>query len=446
MSTLLIRSGHVTSLDESIGEIPDGDVLIDGDTITAVGRGLEAPGARVVDAAGKIVIPGLVDAHRHVWQSAISGETSPDNCLGAVLAEPPDRYGPEDVYAGVLRGALRAIDSGVTTVADWSQIITTPAHADENVRALRDSGIRALFLYGPPIGDDVMRWFAESTVRHPADVRRVRSELLCDDTARVTMGLALRGPEFSTPEVTAADFGLARELGVPISIRSGLPAYLGRSRTIDTLDRLGLLGPDVHHAHGVRFSGADLARIAATGGSVVVCPMADVSMARATGTGRFPVTGRAVAHGLLPALGTDLAADGSAGLFGEMRRALASERERAIAVASTHGETPVHLTARDALRFATVAGAAALGIGGRIGTISPGKRADLAIVDGPMAPWRDPAAVVLESRAADVDTVIIDGEVVKHAGRLAGPAARRASQLREASCRRLSAGTGLVPA
>ncbi|GAA4493036.1 amidohydrolase family protein [Actinoallomurus oryzae] len=446
MSTLLIRSGHVTSLDESIGEIPDGDVLIDGDTIKAVGRGLEAPGARIVNAAGKIVVPGLVDAHRHVWQSAISGETSPENCLGTVLAELPDRYGPEDVYAGVLWGALRAIDSGVTTVADWSHIITTPAHADENVRALRDSGIRALFLYGPPIGEDVMKWFVQSTVPHPSDVRRVRSELLGDDTARVTMGLALRGPEFSTPEVTAADFRLARELGVPISIRSGLPAYLARSRTIETLDRLGLLGPDVHHAHGTRLSAADLDRIAVTGGSIVACPTADVSMARSTGTSRFPITGRAIAHGLLPALGTDMAAGGASGLFAEMRRALASERERAIAARSTHGETPVHLTARDALRLATVAGAAALGLADRIGTISPGKRADLVIVDGPMASWRDPAAVVLESDAADVDTVIVDGVVVKRAGRLAGPAARRAAALWEASRRRLSAWTGLVPA
>lgn len=446
MSTLLIRSGHVTSLDESIGEVPDGDVLIDGDTIKAVGRGLEAPGARVVDAAGKIVIPGLVDAHRHVWQSAISGKTSTEDCLGTLLAELPDRYGPEDVYAGVLWGALRAIDSGVTTVADWSHIVTTPAHADENVRALCDSGIRALFLYGPPIGDDVMKWFVDSTTRHPADVRRVRSELLGDDTARVTMGLALRGPEFSTPEVTAADFRLARELGVPISIRSGLPAYLGRSRTVETLDRLGLLGPDVHHAHGARFSAADLNRIAATGGSIVACPTADVSMGRATGTDRFPITGRAVANGLLPALGTDMAAAGTAGLPGEMRRALSSERERAISVASTHGETPVHLTARDTLRFATVAGAEALGLGDRIGTISPGKRADLTIVDGPMVPWRDPASVVLESRAADVDTVIIDGAVVKHAGRLTGSAAHQAWLLQEASRRRLSAWTGLVSA
>jgi 5-methylthioadenosine/S-adenosylhomocysteine deaminase len=446
MSTILIRAGHVTSLDESIGELPDGDVLIDGDTIKAVGRRLDAPGATVIDAAGRIVVPGLVDAHRHVWQSALTGDAAHGSAFGTVLTELPDRYEPQDVYAGVLWGALRAIDSGITTVADWSHIITTPDHADENVHALRDSGIRALFLYGPPIGDDVMRWFVDSTMRHPADVRRVRAELLRDDDARVTMGLALRGPEFSSLEVTAADFALARELDVPISIHSGLPAYLGRSRTIETLDRLRLLGPDVHHAHGSRFSGEDLDRIAATGGSIVACPTADVAMARTVGTDRYPVTGRAVAHGLLPALGTDTAARARTGLFEEMRLGLATERERAVAVAATRRETPVHLTARDVLRFATVAGAAALGLQNRIGTLSPGKRADVAIVNGPMAPWRDPAAVVLEAGTADVDTVIIDGRVVKHAGRLTGPAARHARLLQEASRRRLSAWAGLVTA
>jgi 5-methylthioadenosine/S-adenosylhomocysteine deaminase len=440
MSTILIRRGHVTSLDEAIGELPGGDVLVDGNTIKAVGHDLDAPGATVLDATGKIVIPGLIDAHRHVWQSSVRDPAFPEGRFGAILAGAPGPYGPEDVYAGVLGGALRAIDSGVTTVADWSDILMTPDHADENVWALRDSGIRALFLYGPPIGGDLMRWCADGTAGHPSDVRRVRSELLGDDEQRVTMGLALRGPELSTPEITAADFRLARDLGVPISLHSGLPANLGRSRTVGTLDRLGLLGPDVHHAHGTRLSGADLDRIAATGGSVVACPTADVAMTGRAGAGRFPVTGRAIAHGLLPALGTD----GGADVFEQMRTALATERQRALLLASTRRATPVHLTARDALRFATVAGARALGLADRVGTITPGKRADLAIVNGPAVPWRDPATAVLGAGAADVDTVIIDGAVLKHAGRLVGAAADQL-RLLQRTPRRAGAWTDLVP-
>jgi 5-methylthioadenosine/S-adenosylhomocysteine deaminase len=427
----------VTSLDESVGDLTGGDVLIEGDTITAVGHDLDAPGATVVDAAGKIVIPGLVDAHRHVWQGVLGGGMSAGGCFGPALAELPDRYEPEDVYAGVLWGALQAIDSGITTVGDWSHIITTPAHADENVRALEDSGIRALFLYGPPIGEDVMKWFVDSTVRHPADVERMRREVLSDDTARITMGLALRGPEFSTLGVTEADFWLARELGVPISIHSGLPAYLGRSPTIETLHRLGLLGPDVHHAHGSQFTGRDLDRIAATGGSVVPCPTADMAMAKATGSERYPITGRAIAHGLLPALGTDTATGATADLFSEMRTALAAER---------HRPASIHLTPRDVLRFTTIAGAAALGLSDRVGTISPGKRADLVLLDAGRPAGSSAPALVLASDRAAVDTVVVDGRILKRDGHLLGPAAEQARALVEASRHRLLTWTSLSSA
>jgi 5-methylthioadenosine/S-adenosylhomocysteine deaminase len=449
LSTLL-RDGHIISLDDTIGDLPHGDVLIDGDTIVAVGTDLGACGTgrtgrtgrtTVVDAAGKIVIPGLIDSHRHVWQSAIGGRRSPGGHLDIALARLRDGYAPEDVYAGVLWGALQAIDAGITTVADWSPIGTTPAHADENVRALRDSGIRGLFLYGPPIGGNVMKWFVESTERHPADVVRMRAERLSDDTARVTMGLALRGPEFSTPEVTEYDFHLARDLALPISIHSGLPAYLARYRTIETLDEGGLLGPDVHHTHGVRFSGDDLTRIAATGGSVTPCPVVDMSMAMST----YPVTGRAVAHGLLPALATDTPTGTGPDLFGEMRIALTAERARANAAARGRAEPfePVELGQRDVLRFCTVAGAAAWDMSDRIGTISPGKRADLVLIDPThpqLCPLNDAAGtLVLNASPAEVDTVIIDGRILKRAGRLTGPAAARVHRLIETSRRRLLA-------
>jgi 5-methylthioadenosine/S-adenosylhomocysteine deaminase len=445
LSRTFLRNGHIISLDDTIGDLPRGDVLIDGDTIVAVGTGLDADGTdgrtTVIDAVGKIIIPGLIDSHRHVWQSAIGGRWSPGGHLDLALARLRDGYAPEDVYAGVLWGALQAIDAGITMVADWSPIGTTPAHADANVRGLQDSGIRGLFLYGPPIGGNVMKWFVESTERHPADVGRMRAERLSDDTARVTMGLALRGPEFSTPEVTTYDFHLARDLALPISIHSGLPAYLARYRTIETLDERGLLGPDVHHTHGVRFSGDDLYRIAATGGSVTPCPIVDLSMAMST----YPVTGRAVAHGLLPALATDTPAGTGPDLFAEMRIALTAERARANASARGRAEPsePVELDQRDVLRFCTVAGAAAWGMSDRIGTISPGKRADLVLIDSAhphLCPLNDAAGtLVLNASAAEVDTVIVDGRILKRDGRLIGPAAARVRHLIETSRRRLLA-------
>ncbi|MEV4811011.1 amidohydrolase family protein [Micromonospora avicenniae] len=441
MSSILIRNAHVISLDDQIGDLPRADIRIDDGAITAIGPDLDASGATVIDAAGKVALPGLVDSHRHVWQGAIGGaggKVSLGGYFGVVLAGLLDKYQPDDVYAGVLWGALQALNAGITTVADWSHIGTTPAHADENVRALQDSGIRALYLYGPPVGQGVMRWFHESTERHPDDVRRMRV-LLADDRARVTMGLALRGPEFATPETTEYDFNLARELGVPISIHSGIPGYLRKYRTIETLDGLGLLGPDVHHAHGAQFSDTDLARISATGGAVTPCPTVDMSMAMGT----FPLVGRALEHGLLPALGTDTVAGAGTDLFSEMRLALAAERGRANAAALARDEPPatVDLDQRDVLRFATVAGAEAWGMSDRIGTLRPGKRADLILVDVSrphLGPLNEPVTtIVLNAGPSDVDTVLVDGVVVKRGGRLVGPVADRARQLIEESRRRV---------
>ncbi|MEO3821291.1 amidohydrolase family protein [Plantactinospora sp. B24E8] len=448
MSRTVIRNAHVVTLDDQLGDLPRADIAIEDGTITTIGADLDTTGATVIDAAGKVALPGLVDSHRHVWQGAIGGaggKVSLGGYFGIVLAGLLDRYEPADVYAGVLWGALQAINAGITTVADWSHIVTTPEHADENVRALRDSGIRALFLYGPPVGQGVMRWFHESTERHPADVRRMRN-LLADDSARVTMGLALRGPEFATPETTEYDFHLARELGVPISIHSGIPGYFLKYRTIETLDRLNLLGPDVHHAHGAQFGDADLARIATTGGAITPCPTVDMSMAMGT----FPVTGRALAQGLTPALATDTVAGAGTDLFSEMRVALAAERSRANAAALERDEPPatVDLDQRDVLRFATVAGAAAWGMQERIGTLSPGKRGDVILIDVDrphLAPLNDPVTtIVLNAGPADVDTVLVDGVVVKRAGRLVGPIAERARELIADSRHRLFARANLA--
>ncbi|MFI6759414.1 amidohydrolase family protein [Micromonospora sp. NPDC050417] len=433
MPSILIRDAHVVTLDDRLGDLSRADIRIEDGAIAAIGPDLDTTGATVIDAAGKVALPGLVDSHRHVWQGAIGGaggKVSLGGYFGVVLAGLLDKYEPEDVYAGVLWGALQAINAGITTVADWSHIVTTPAHADENVRALRDSGIRALFLYGPPVGQGVMRWFHESTERHPDDVRRMRAEL-ADDSARVTMGLALRGPEFATPETTEYDFHLARELGVPISIHSGIPGYLLKYRTIETLDRLRLLGPDVHHVHGAQFSDTDLARIAATGGAVTPCPTVDMSMAMGT----FPITGRAVAQGLAPALATDTAAGAGTDLFSEMRLTLAAERARANAEALARDEPPatVDLDHRDVLRFATTAGAAVWGMADQIGSLRPGKRADLILVDvdqAHLSPLNDPiTTIVLNAGPRDVDTVLVDGVVVKRHGRLVGPLAERAREL-----------------
>src|SRR6201996_7329537 len=132
---LLIKGGHVVTVDPDLGDLPGCDVLVADGLITAVGRDLEptTTAAEVIEAAGRLVIPGMVDTHRHVWQGAIGGYTPPITAGGdgpAVLTGISRKYSPEDVYAGTLWGALQALDAGITTIADWAHNDQSPAHAD----------------------------------------------------------------------------------------------------------------------------------------------------------------------------------------------------------------------------------------------------------------------------------------------------------------------------
>jgi cytosine/adenosine deaminase-related metal-dependent hydrolase len=177
----------------------------------------------------------------------------------------------------------------IALIAGRLRRLASPEHADANVRALDDSGIRAVFLYGGP-GPVGLGFFATPPPPHPDDARRVHDELFADGVAgRLRMGLALRGPAFTTPEATEADFALARELGVPISIHVGMAGFPGN---VDVLDRLGLLGPDVNHAHANELSNRELDLISQSGGLISICPSIDMLMA----VGTYPATGRALAR------------------------------------------------------------------------------------------------------------------------------------------------------
>ena len=320
---LLIKNGYVGTMDPSTGDLARADVQIGGGLIQQVGVDLEPPSeGRVIDAAGSIVLPGLVDTHRHVWQGAIGGtgdKVSLGGYFGVVIARLAPRYEPDDVYAGVLWGALQALNAGITTVADWSHIVTTPEHADANIQALHDSGIRGVFLYGPPVAAGLVEWFVESTLPHPDDARRVRSEQFSSGfSRRLTMGLALRGPELSSRETTRHDFDFARELGVPISIHCGMAGYASRYRAIETLHELGLLGPDVNYAHANLLSDDGYRLIASSGGSISACPSVEMLM----GLGTYPATGRAIEHGVTTGLSVDTIAGAGTDLFTEMRSRL----------------------------------------------------------------------------------------------------------------------------
>src|ERR1700733_5428362 len=241
---LLIKGGHVVTVDPDLGDLPAGDVLVADGLITAVGPGLEpsTKAAEVIDAAGRLVIPGMVVTHRHVWQGAIGGYTPQITGAGygpAGLTGISLKHSPQDVYAGTMGGALQALDAGITTIADWAHNDQSPAHANADLRGLRDSGIRGYFLYGGPgpATDD-------PNPPHPVDARRMRDEYFASGRyGRLRMGMALRGPAFTSAGRNTADFAFARELGLPISIHAGMA---GTGESVTVLQRYGLLGPDVN--------------------------------------------------------------------------------------------------------------------------------------------------------------------------------------------------------
>jgi 5-methylthioadenosine/S-adenosylhomocysteine deaminase len=148
---VLIRNGHVVSVDPEIGDLPSGDVLIEGSTIAAVGPGLEAGGCEVIDATDCIVIPGFVDTHRHTWQAPlrnIAADWSLFHYLAGLHPGLSGHFRPEDTYAGNLLGAVEAVDAGITTLLDWSHNLKTPQHSDAAIAGLRDAGGRAIFAHG----------------------------------------------------------------------------------------------------------------------------------------------------------------------------------------------------------------------------------------------------------------------------------------------------------
>jgi 5-methylthioadenosine/S-adenosylhomocysteine deaminase len=442
---VLIRGGHVVTVDPELGDLPACDVLIRDGKIAAVGPGLTArgPSAHVIDAAGRVVLPGLVDTHRHVWQGALGGSTGQVSLAGysgVVIAGLAPLYEPEDLYAGTLWGALQALNAGITTIADWAHNLITPEHADANVRALRDSGIRGLFLHGGP-GEHGLAFFGEPAVAHPEDARRVRdAHFPTGANGRLRLGLALRGPAFATPDATKRDFDLARELSVPTSVHVGMAGFPG---CVQALDDLGLLGPDINYVHANQLSAHEFDLIAASGGSIALCPSVDMLMA----LGSYPATGHALARGIATGLAVDTTTAAGTDLFTEMRLALAAERSRANADAVSRDQAvpSVELDQRDMLRLATLGGARAWHLDDEVGSLTPGKQADIAIVDL-RAPhldgFGDPVTtLVMGAGPADVETVLVGGDLVKRDGVLVGTHAQHARELMHKSRARIRAHT-----
>ncbi|MER5523412.1 amidohydrolase family protein [Streptomyces sp. NPDC002677] len=392
MKTLL-TGGTVVSMDPVVGDLDRGDVLIEDGVIVKVAGHIDAPDAEVIDATGRIVMPGFVDNHRHTWQTAFRGVgadwTFPEWAV-AMHGTVKPHYQPEDVYAGTLLGRLEALHSGVTTMLDWYHVAQTHAHEDAAVAALRDAPGRSVFCLGAG-------WGTPDPV--DADIRRVRSGLAGDGL--VTMALGLRGPEDTSMDTVARELKLAAELGLRTSLHI---ASDGTQRPVADLREHGLLRDTTTFVHANGISDEELRMLADAGGSVSISP--DVELKMGFGS---PVTGRALAAGLRPTLSVDDVPSVGGDMFSTMRTAFAVQR-------GLDGG----LRSRDLLAFTTIDAARSCGLDARTGSITPGKDADVILLradDLTVFPVTDPAATVVSAgHPGLVDTVLVAGRVVKRDG------------------------------
>jgi cytosine/adenosine deaminase-related metal-dependent hydrolase len=426
----LISGGTVITVDPAIGDIAGADVLIDDGEIVAVGPHLGVSDALVIDASDCLVLPGLIDTHRHTWQALfrnIASDWTLAHYFTGLHGTLSGLYRPQDTYAANLIGTLEALDSGITTLLDWSHNLNTPEHTDAAIDALVESRSRVVFGHG----GGHRHWQPVSSLAHPAeDVRRVREGRLSSDEARVTLCLAPRGNQFATMEVTRADWQLADELDIRISCHAGDGDW-GRNRPIAALAEHGLLGPTMTFVHCNSLADDELAMMADAGASASVSPDIELQMGHG-----WPATGRLLDAGIRPSLSIDVCCSNGGHLFGTMRATIGTERGWDNAQARERGESSVErmeLTCRDVLEFATIEGARACGMDGRIGSLTPGKRADVIVVRADsfgMTPLNNPVgAFVYNAHPGLVDTVLVDGEVLKRDGVLLGVDAARVRRL-----------------
>jgi len=427
---ILIKGGTVLSQDETLGELPRADILVEGDRIAQVGPNLSAGDAQVIDATGDVVIPGFIDTHRHTWETSIR-TCAPDYTLGAyfgaILDQFAPNYRPDDVFAANQWGALESVNAGITTLVDWSHIMNTPEHADAAVTGLQEAGLRSVFAFGFPNTSIQAWWFGPdyggSVERINGDeARRIRGQYLSDDKGLITMALATRGTNFCKPDVVRYEWELARELGINITVHVAMDRFGYTKGQLIALRDMDLLYPNTTYVHASHLTEEEWALVRDSGGNVSLAPQIELQM----GHGWAPAAA-ASKLGIPVGLSSDVATTASADQFTQMHAIFASERARRHQVAwdeDLDGNTPTPdlIDSRQVLRWATIDGAKVAGIADRTGSITPGKKADIVVIDGSavnVAPVIDPvAAVVCAADVSNVDTVIIDGVVRKRDGKL----------------------------
>ena len=444
-SRTLIRGATVITMDAQ-GDLPRADLLVAGNRIEAIAPQLSVDDAEVVDASGCIVIPGLVNAHMHTWQTALRGLAANWTLLEyfqKMHAGLATVFTPDDLAIATYVGALNQLNCGTTTLADWCHNNPTPEHNDAAIESLLRSGIRAAFFHGSPKPDPKPGQTPFWEVPHPrAEIER----LLKAHQGRELLSIqaAVLGPHYSTLDVALQDFRMARELGLIASMHQGG----GAARTPDGWERLeeaGLLGEHINIVHGHALSDEQLKRFCELGMSFSAAAESEMSQGHG-----HPLTGRLRALGRAPSLGVDLESVMSGDMLMQARVALGIQRSLDnFDYRQQHGTIPPTstITTREALSWVTVEGARMLKALDRIGTLAPGKQADLVVIradDINMQPVHDPVStVVLQTSLANIDSVMVAGQWKKRHGRLLAADVPASLARLNASGRKITAALGL---
>ena len=404
----VIRNAYLMSMDTDLGDIAGGVIHVKDGAIVAVGADVAAPGARTVDGTGKIVMPGLVDTHWHMWNTlfrSFAGD-KPEEGYFPTVARFGQQMTAEDVFQSTRLSAAEAINSGITFVHSWCHNVRSQAHAEADVRALGETGIRARHSCGWPQG------LPDS---EPADQRPIESLAknwkAWSADGLLTLGMAWRG-QFRAgpikPEVYQPEFDNARKLGLPITVH--VASSSKAVHQIESLHKANLLGKDVQLIHAIAASPAELEMIKESGCAVSVSPGSELRI----GFG-LPQTSEMLARGIPLGISVDTEAlVGSSSLFAALKLARMVENAKA--------GSEFKMSARRALELGTIEGARSMGLGDTMGSLKPGKRADLIMINTDalnMALMTDPAHLVLEcTEPENIDTVVIDGRVLKRGGKL----------------------------
>lgn len=434
----LIRNAFVVSVDPQVGDLDGADILVEDGKIAAVRPQLDAADAEVIDATGCIAIPGFVDTHRHLWEGGMRAVTADWSILdfsGNIRLFAAKFFRPEDMYATSFQGGLEALNAGVTTVAEYCHNVRTPDHAAENLRGVREAGVRTVWSYGfTGLAKDANGFSAlEDRVAH---LERFAAAQFASPDSLLTLGVCPEEPFLWTADPARArlQFDVARRLGARIFLHTNSrKGYDGAMmREVAKMNAIGVLGADLILVHMYFTEPDEWQMLGDAGGHVSYTPETEYQM----GLGWPSVMAPRNAE-VNVSVGTDITANNSADMFFQLRILLQVERAREIAKMDRDFFSRTPFDCKEALHWGTMGGAKALGLDHRIGSLSPGKAADIVLLradDISMVGWdkRNPAATVIQQAGVhSVETVLVDGKVVKRGGRLAGDDRRACALLRK---------------